>query len=217
MPTRGRPDQSIKAIENVFATTKGHDVEMIVVAHPDPKLSWGPLEAEHQNKLKVFLRDCTAIQGWNFAASHASGSFLKVWDDDLVAHPGWLDEVEKTWIDNGSPDIAYIGLWDKHPDVPDKLFTRAIGTRKFFKEVCGGVLTIPAYRSWYDDTEKFERAKAAGCAIYCPTAIIEHHHPAYGYPTDATYELAKARQINDADIFQQRKAAGFPNDYDSVF
>ena len=183
----------------------------------DPTLSTRDVELQPQRlKLKLFFAECTAIEGWNIAASHATGDFLKVWDDDLWATPGWLDAAEKSYQVIGSPELAYIGLWDKHAEVPEKLFTRAIGTRKFFVEICGGVLTIPAYQSWYDDTEKFDRAKAAGCAYYCPESIIEHRHPAYGFATDATYAIGEQRHTNDAETYRTRKEKGFPNDYPCV-
>lgn len=214
MPTRGRAEQAARAIENAFETTAGHDVQMIVVSHPDlDAIRLLPPLQDQYPKCKVLFRDCTAIEGWNVAASRATGDWLKVWDDDLWAMPGWLDAVERKWHAVGSPNIAYIGLWDRHHEVPHSLYTRAIGTRKFFTEVCGGVLTIPSYASWYDDKEKFDRATAAGCAYYCREAIIEHRHPAYGFPSDATYELGAQRHGNDGHVYQSRKSSGFANDY----
>ena len=217
MPTRGRSKQAASAIGNFFESTMGHDTEMIVVAHPDEDaIRELPSLTNQYPRLKLFFADCTAIEGWNIAASYATGSWLKVWDDDLWATPGWLDEVQRFWQSLQSPEIAYIGLWDKHHEVPHKLFTRAIGTRRFFREVCGGVLTIPHYKSWYDDTEKFDRAAVAGCAFYCPTAVIEHRHPAYGFATDPTYQLGASRQHGDSRKYHGRKASGFPSDYSFV-
>lgn len=218
MPTRGRCDQAINAIHNVFATTDGHDVEMIVVSHPDSNdLMRLAALADRYPKLQIFGHVCTAIEGWNFAASFASGDFIKVYDDDLIAEPGWLDAVESTWKQLGCPEIAYFGLWDKHRLVPHELFTRAIGTRKFFTDVCGGVLTIPIFKSWYDDNAKFDLATKAGCAHYCPQSIIHHHHPAYGFPDDETYALGRSRHHGDEETYNAWKSRGCQIEWNPIF
>lgn len=215
MPTRGRGGQVVRCVQNFYETTAGHDVEMVVVSHPDDAVE--KLRALSFPKLQVHVADCSAIEGWNIAASFATGDFLKVYDDDLWSTPSWLDNAEMMHRDLGSPDLLYMGLWDEHRHVPDSLFTRAIGTRKFFKEVCGGVLTIPAYKSWYDDNEKFDLAKLNHCAAYCPQSVIEHHHPCNGYGWDSTYQIGASRQHNDEQVYYRRKSAGFPKDYTPVF
>ena len=215
MPTRGRAQQAKLAIERFFETTRGHDVEMVVVAHPDESIEI--LGTMRHPRLKIYFADCTAIEGWNIAASYATGDFLKVWDDDLWPTPGWLDEAEKTWVQAGSPEIVYMGLWDLSPEIPETCFSRAIGSRKFFVQICGGVLCIPGYKSWFEDRQKFWMAKAAGCTLYCPESVIHHRHVAVGYADDATYALGRSRQGNDEAIYNERKAAGFQIEWKSIF
>lgn len=211
----GRPEKSVHAVEQFYATTQGHEVEMIVLSHPDASVE--SLKNLRFPGLQIHVAECTAIEGWNLAASHATGDFLKVWDDDLFPVAGWLDEAERTWKDAGSPETAYIGLRDCHSEVPRGLFTRAIGTRKFFVDVCGGVITIPHYKSWYDDNEKFDLAKRAKCDLFCKTSIIHHHHPQFGFPSDSTYDIGASRHGGDAETYYRRKAAGFPIDWQPVF
>lgn len=214
MPTRGRPITSVRSIKSFYETTKGHSREMIVCSHPDeslPILQGMEKDQATYPGLKVLSKDCTAIEGWNWAAKHARGEWLKVWDDDLVANPGWLDAAFRKHESVGSPSMCYLGLWDTDSRVPSQLFTRAMGTRSFFVEACGGVITIPAYARWYDDNEKFEIAQRAGCAWYCPESKIDHHQAATGRgPWDATAQLGQDRGIRDAETFEQRKRAGFP-------
>lgn len=216
MPTRGRADRAVASINSFFETTKGFDVEMVVVSHPDEavrKISEYQ-KAHPQYNLKLTTADCTAIEGWNIAASMATGFFLKVWDDDLIAQPRWLDAAMLKWEVIGRLRTCYIGLWDDDSRVPHALFTRAFGTRDFFVNVCGGVLCIPHYKRWWDDNEKFDRAQAVGCGFACMDSKIIHYQAAKGTgPWDDTANLGAERGIWDMQTYQERKAQGFPNNY----
>ncbi len=221
MPTRGRAAQAVRAVENFYETTKGHHVEMSVLSHPDDAVEGLKrfLNNPAYPGFKLQVADTDAISGWNLAAQAARGDLLKVWDDDLIAQPGWLDAFFAFFDSIGNPDLAYIGLWDDHGWVPHKLFTRAVGTRRFFVEICGGRLTIPKYKSWCDDLEKFDLAKEHHCGHYCPDSKINHLQAgrAAGVAFDATARIGAQFHGDDDRIYNTRKAQGFPQDWLPMF
>jgi hypothetical protein len=65
--------------------------------------------------------------------------------------------------------------------------------------------------------EKTDRAMAAG-VFYESNAYIEHRTWVYGKaPMDQTYMDGSVKYAQlDGQIYQERKAAGFPNDYEPV-
>ncbi len=212
MPTKGRGPQALRCIEQLFKTTVGFDVECVVVAHPDDS-NLGVFLTPIPNVI-VIWQECSAIQGWNIAATHAQGDYLKVGDDDLWYHDGWLEETMKV-VEATSEGHGYFKI---RSDSSNYWAERAIGSRRFFVETLGGVLCIPKYLSQYDDVEKTDRAIAAGLFFEAPKAYIEHRHWVYGKAEkDETYMRGGIALVNkDQVTYQQRKAAGFPTDYTGV-
>lgn len=222
MPTKGRGKQARHCIERFFETTGDIETEMIVVAHPedDNHKYLDDLIDKYAglHNFRLYYKDCLAVAAWNDAVQYATGQFLEPWGDDFWACDGWLHAALNHYDKIGKPEVSYIGLRDdNNKEVPDTLFTMAIGTREFYKQIIGGVLIIPWYKSWYDDTEKFFKAKHAGVASYCPEAKIEHRHWCWGLAAkDKTYEDAERYQSMDGMIFHHRSRLGFPIDYPSI-
>jgi len=213
MPTKGRGPQAVRCIEQLFKTTKGFDVECVVCAHPDES----NLEAFSSPipNVTVLWEECSAIQGWNIAASHAKGDYLKFGDDDLWYHDNWLAETMK--VVESVPDGH--GYFKIRSDSQNYWAERVVGSRRFFKEVLGGVLLVPAYLSQYCDVEATDKAIEAGLLFDVPHAYIEHRHWVYGKAKQDTTYLQGAIQKSHIDhkTYIDRKNNGFPVDYPAVF
>lgn len=71
-----------------------------------------------------------------------------------------------------------------------------------------------AYFHYYADNEMSERLKEAGLYVYCPAAPMQHNHFLNNKaPMDEGYRVVLNRERNEADrvVYEQRKAAGWPD------
>ncbi len=213
MPTKGRGEQAVRCIEQLFKTTNDFEVECIVVAHPDESNQKAFSNYSNPN-VQVIWEECSAIQGWNIGASKACGDYLKVGDDDLWYHDNWLLEAYK--VIQETPDGH--GYFKIRSDSQNYWGERCIGSRRFFKEVLGGVLCIPHYLSQYDDVEKTDRAIIEDLFFQAPNAYIEHRHWVYGKAIkDDTYKRGGIALVGqDEKTYKYRKSIGYPSDYLAV-
>lgn len=223
--TRGRPEMVKRSIQSFYDTTKGFDVEVIVASHPDeavPQLIEMAKDKERYPRMNVVIADemGSAVSAYNQAASHARGQFVMLWNDDYQATHNWLKIVIDKWESQGSPEVALLGLFDDDPRYlsdPPSLFAICLGTRKFFREHCGGVIAAPGYKSWFCDNETFERANAIGAAIRVEECRIDHFQARRGKgDMDDTARLGELRFANDSEVYRRRKSQGFPNNYEPV-
>ncbi len=208
IPTRKRHDALRRSLGTLKATAPG--AEIVVVNDDDDHIS--EIIAVELGADVWTNRDSslTGIPKWNMGIAYADADWLVTGADDVIWHDGWLDAALKT------ENKGFIGLNDMHTP-QDQYCTHYMVTRQFAKEHLGGVLQIPAYKSWYSDVEVCVRAKQAGAYVYAPDAIVEHVHPQDGKtPTDEIYERGAKYQAEDLVTFSYRMRAGFPNDYEAV-
>jgi hypothetical protein len=176
------------------------------------KLDDGPM------KIKIVFDPpgATAVKAWNqaYAAAADDGAdWLVLGADDAVWHPGWLEASLQTAKETGA---AVVGLNDGHKDLARQA-SYFLMTAEFAEVVLGGVFIPPHYGSWSFDREICERAIEAGAYAPCHEAMIEHTHPEWGTAAmDDTYRKGYAHHIRDRQIYETRKAAGWPMDYEPV-
>lgn len=124
--------------------------------------------------------------------------------DDMEFLPNWLETV---WKYLGRLERSgLVGMnadWKKS----DYSFFYLM-TRDFIVEHHGGVAAVPVYRYWGVDTEACERAMAVGKYIKTEARVCVHHRDKKGLPLDMRKEV-KA-------IYNARKAAGFPDDFERI-
>ena len=124
--------------------------------------------------------------------------------DDVRWKPRWLERALRT------PNQGYIGLPDG--EIPLENFCpHFLARREWLKEVNGGVLSIPNYKSWFTDVETARRAQRSGGYAFSDELLIEHLRKSL--PNDKTYEIGRQYQARDAEIFIIREKAGFPDDF----
>ena len=216
MPTRHRSLQALKCAKRIIEVSEGLDFEIVISAHPEQE-TVDAFATLKDPRVRVYYAELNnGIEAWNHAASQAQGDYMSVSDDDLWYNPGWWEQLVKV-ID--PKEIMYVGVGD-HWAGPDSepWAERAFGTRRFFKEILGGVICVPHYKSHHDDVEKSDKARAAG-VLSQAGGDIEHRHYARNSSIQRDETNARAEQWygSDAQTYMMRKAAGFPIDYEGVF
>jgi glycosyltransferase involved in cell wall biosynthesis len=208
LPTRERPEQAQRCVDRFRATTRGYDVELVVVTD-DPATGTQGCDL-------IRTPPMSALDAWNYGATQASGDILVLAADDLWPFHGWLGETLERMADFPDARGGMIGFNDLARD-GRALATHWAITRAAAVAWNGGVLVPPCYHHYFCDNEVTARLKRAGRYIWAANAVVEHRHPAWNKAeADALY-LSKV-PLMDADraIFEQRQEAGFPDDFAAV-
>lgn len=135
--------------------------------------------------------------------------------DDLYWNDGWLEEALAVLPEDG---YGFVGLNNgKHTD-PDHYAEHYLVSRDYAADHWGGVLACPHYHHYGLDPEASALARRDGVFYWAWKAIVEHRHYKYGFKAkDETYRLGDPFRQIDKDLYTQRKAAGFPIDYEAWF
>jgi len=220
--TCDRPHLAMQAVTTLYETTKHLNVELVMVVDGDDKTV---------HDVNKFLEDklsdtwsCIidyspqrrgALWSWNHGLSLTTGDILFPSGDDQLFHPNWLDlalECHEKHLDGYGMVAVNDLFWDGNV-----LGTTMLVDREFCIDHLGGTWAYPEYNYFYIDNELNERAKLAGRYVWCPESIVEHFHPCRGKrPRDMHDEERDAQDFGriDKQIFERRKAAGFPNNFE---
>lgn len=223
-PTCNRFKYATQAIRGLYETTKHLNIELILVVDGDKKTAdelENYLSDKKTDKWNYIIDYSTtrrgAIESWNYGLSLSTGEILFPSADDSIYYENWLDnalEFHEEFLDGHGMVALNDKIWNGNV-----LGTTLLYDRDFCIKYLGGVCAYPVYNYFYIDNELNERAKLAGKYVWCPEAIVEHIHPDVGKrPRD---ELDMERNQNnynflDKQIFERRKASGFPNDFKAV-
>lgn len=215
LATTGRREMAEACVRSLIATTKGHDIELVVAVDADPET----VEAiQNTGNLEVLIdyhedyRGCS--RAWNDALALSKGDPVVLAADDLEFQSGWLDAAlqQLSQFDGG---WGFVGFNDGHfgPD----LSTHYLVSRRLIKEAFGGVIAWECYEHSFNDCEANERAKRAGRYAWCAEAHVAHTHWLFGSRSQDTTDTRNlgGHPASQA-TFLARQAAGFPNDYDGV-
>jgi len=126
--------------------------------------------------------------------------------DDAELYPNALEEAVKCMQSN-YPDLdGVVGLHQVchgHPNYTFKYFGQVLIGSKFverYKEVDYKVC-CPAYYFLYQDEELYNHAKALDKFKECPSAILNHNHPAFTKDFDDTHYLSRNNEIRKHDLY----------------
>lgn len=216
LPTMLRPAMAVACVKQLLSTVQGHDVEVIVAidACLDTRRELKRLKdrriiIDYQPKAK----GCSAA--WNRALALAKGDPVVFAADDLHWEPGWLTEALKVHQRFG-PKGGMVGFNDGHWD-GSILATHYLMSRDFIVTVLGGVVAWDFYRHSFNDLEVNIRAKEAGRYAWADKAHVRHLHWMFGdRAQDDTDRATLPEHPASQARFDQRQAAGFPNDYPPV-
>jgi GT2 family glycosyltransferase len=215
LATTGRPLMAEAAVRSFLETTKHHPVQVVAAVDNDRETvrrlsNLAPVSVEVNWSAEY--RGCS--RAWNDALAQSSGDPLVLMADDLVFSPGWLDAAlaELARFPDG---WGMVGLNDGHFD--GQFATHYLMSRRFVREVLGGVVAWECYRHSFNDVEVSERAKAAGRFSWCEDARVTHNHWIWGTrEQDLTDQRALPLHHQSQYAYLARRDAGFPNDHEAV-
>ena len=226
-PTRERPEQCVKVFHKLWTTaSNGDDIfYLITVDNDDPTkdelkkkfdnyygmkgLSHFPIlyGGTSNNKIHACNRD---IDGFTKRMEKESLSWdiIILMSDDMIPQiEGW-DEIIRQAMTKYYPDTDGC-LWF-NDGYQDRICTLCIIGRKYYDRF--GYIYHPDYNSLFCDNEFTEVAKGLDKMAYFTTVIFKHEHFANNPRTvrDKLYDRNEAYFNLDKDIYEQRKAKGFP-------
>jgi GT2 family glycosyltransferase len=218
LATTGRPEQVKALIENLRATTAGHDVELVCAVDADVDTAEVVAAAQPSAGFRIVLdyereyRGCS--RAWNDALYRSTGDPVVLAADDLEFGEGWLDaalsalhEFDEGW--------GFVGFNDGH--YGEELSTHYLVSRRLIVEAFGGVIAWEAYTHSFNDREANDRARRTGRYAWAQDAHVHHRHWLFGERTqDDTDKRPLEHHPASARAYEQRAAAGFPDDYEAV-
>lgn len=211
IPTLNRPALLKQTLTRLFETTRGIEIEAVVVADE----CWAALHiCDEINDMagKWFARmnfstkRRGAVACWNIGLEMASADFFFHQGDDLDYSDGWLDkalEAHRTKL-NG---YGMVGVNDSMHN-GNVMATHVLFDRQFCKDVFGGVMAPPIIKYYGVDVILNELAKEAGKFYWCEQAVVRHIHPANGGrevdDTDRSHQDAWTDDQNALDAWRAR-------------
>jgi glycosyltransferase involved in cell wall biosynthesis len=195
-----------RCIDSIRETTK--DVEIVCAVDADSETA---VRIGCQVDLLLYATHLRgAAKAWNDCLAECSGDPVVLAADDLIFKEGWLEAALEKLEDGGM-----VGFNDGHWG--EELSTHYLLSRKFICEVLGGVIAWECYGHSFHDAETNERARAVGRYAWAQDAHVEHEHWLFGdRQQDATDSRPLASHGAAEQTFKERKANGFPNDYEAV-
>lgn len=224
IPSTGRLARLQSCVERLWATTRGFDVECIVVTDDHETWEWGrEAVGRHGHGLLRMLQLADlngtwrprALEAWNLGAAWSTGAVLVLGADDLWWFHGWIGEMMETMAEFPEGE-GMVGFNDLAHD-GNKLSTHFAVGREFARQYLGGVLVCPKYHHFYVDQEAGYRAKAANRFVWAQNAVVEHVHPDLRKAsTDELYERTRGFLEADKATFFERARLGWPDDFQPV-
>lgn len=222
LPTMNRLFLLEQTINSLVETTQNYNVELIVIIDEDKESVNFIIEhvSTQINNLKVIYnhKRSGALSAWNQGLAISTGDMLFPAGDDSLFYGRWLDYALESHQEKLG-GFGAVGLNDLAYDGNLQLATTLLYDRRFCKEILGGVIAFPVYHYFCVDSEINARAKNAGKFYWDDRAKVEHIHPAHGKRLADASDLLKIDNEwmeKDNLLFEERKLAGFPNNFESI-
>jgi GT2 family glycosyltransferase len=218
LATTGRPDQAEAFTRGLIETTEGHDIELVAAVDADNETARRLLQLDIPLRVRRVIDKSSEYRGsskaWNDALAASTGDPVVLAADDLEWQPGWLDAALAR-LQEFPDGWGLVGFNDGHWG--EELSTHYLMSRRFVREVLGGVIAWEAYRHSFNDREANARARAAGRYAWCENARVLHRHWLFGErPQDTTDTRLLGEHPESQRAFEQREAAGFPPEREPV-
>lgn len=227
IPSYCRPQLLRECLDSIgynTSLTNEYEIEVVVVVDDDINTL---IACEHElrsDKFKLLAlytaRKTSNIAAWNEGTRIATGNIFLHFGDDSILAPGALSLVYNKWVEMGR--YGLVGFNDlMHSPQADTgmpiVITTPLYDRDFCRHYLGGVMVVPHYKAYCADLEFHQRALKSGKVAWLEDAIAEHKHSANGKrPLDEFEKLKVNYWDYDTILFQVRKAAGFPDDFEPV-
>lgn len=207
VPMLGRPHRVAPLLESIQSTTPGARVLFLLTCNDHP----------------VIREVCGTDAEWIDIPYHPVGDYARkintgyretteplifMGADDLLFHPGWIEEVRKCLTEG----VGVVGTNDLgNPRVTSGGHsTHSIVTR-WYVDKCGlidrpGAVLYEGYLHEYIDDELVETAKHRGMWTMAIDAHVEHLHPNWGKaPLDPLYRQQQNRMTRGRNLYLTRR------------
>jgi glycosyltransferase involved in cell wall biosynthesis len=210
LATLHRPEGLRRALDNLETTAP--DARIVIAADGDDHEAH-QIAIERGAKLVICREKRRGpAYAWNEALRIAPNYDAYVLgSDDCIFQPGWLEIATAKLAEIGGS--GFVGLRSKKYGHKD-LSAFYLMTRDFIVRYHGGVAAVPHYTSWYIDAEASGRAQLAGC--YTKTDEVLVIHDWRGPDGDEAYRIGSERREENKALYEQRRAAGFPDDFPRI-
>lgn len=207
IPTFYRPDGLARVLASLKDTAP--NVKCVIAHEVDDTKA-----VEIAQAYKAIAAQCDKYQAgcayaWNTALKASPDDDIYVIAaDDAIFKFGWLEDALKA-LDKigGSGLVAFKSGRRK------KFGDHYMMTRDFIVQYHGGVAAVPHYRAWCVDDEAQWRAIKAKKFSKCDTAIVLHEK---GGENDKGYIMGKKYREPSREIYYNRHAKGFPDDFEAI-
>jgi len=218
--TCARPDMFFNMIRSLYATTEGYDIEIVsVIDETEKAITWITEYIIPKNWVLDFSSVRRgALAAWNRGLQISTGDIIVPAGDDQIFHPDWLDYALESH-EKQLNGYGVVGMNDLAYDGNKQLATMYLMDRQFIKDHLGGVLCPPVYHYYNVDSEINAKSKLLGKFYWDERAKVEHLHSAHGKRPVDIHDLER-QESNwmeiDRQIFEDRKARGFPIEWSSL-
>jgi glycosyltransferase involved in cell wall biosynthesis len=215
IPSTGRKDRLVACLKGLIATTQGLNVEIICVIDHDQesRAAVNKTLKGHKHRIDYSEEYRGNTTAWNAGLILSGGDYIVFAADDLQWGENWLQESLRVMHDSFDEKGGLVGFNDLHWN-GNQLATHYIMSRPFIVDVLGGVIAWDFYRHSFNDLETNERAKRAGRFAWAEKAVVKHDHWTFGdRPQDETDQRWLGHWQAASDIYEQRKAQGYPSNY----
>ena len=197
IPTYFRPKGLRRLLQSIKDTSPL--VHLVVVAEPDDRYA-ALVSRQFGVTFAISLPRRGSGHAWNLALAVAPNFDAYILGaDDCYYLPGWYEAMIKCIEDKGGSGL--FGLNDG-TGVQHYLMTR-----DFIIEHNGGVMVMPHYGGWFQDMEACARARSVGKYYFAFDAKIVH---------DWHGSATSNYKVEGENLFNQRREAGFPDDYPPI-
>jgi glycosyltransferase involved in cell wall biosynthesis len=211
LPSRDRLFGLKRSLDSIYETTKGYEIEIIVVLDISDKASHELVTGMPFVKVVTMspnYKNGNPQRKLQSGYKASNGEWIVFISDDIVLHKGWL-EAMLAW-----PNGGFIGFLD--PNFGDMLCGHFMVSRECVETVMHGRFGLTWYYVWWADNEWKIKMQNAGIWSVCTGASFDHLHADYSNKIDATNEAGRPYRHLDQITFRARLAAGFPEDWPEV-
>jgi len=224
LPSYKRHNMLRGVLENIKTQVNDavYELEIVTIVDDDKK-GMEIVTEFHFNNPGLFWNSTVMREGkigqlaaWNIGMKYASGNYFVHMGDDGRFHGNALELAYNTLKDKFQ-GYGMVAFNDLNLNGDTQVGTHVIFNRQFCKDVLGGVMVTPHYKAYCVDLEFNERAKSVGRYYWCSQAVLEHLHSSNGKRELFEDELLKVPFTEeDTKLFLERKARGFPDDFEPV-
>lgn len=210
-PSKGRPNKALQCYHNWMDKAEDRsDIEWIVGIDSDDLAYYEYIKLfEIDNDLATVRtsHQSTVVAATNMIAREASGQILIYVSDDFDCPKNWdrliIDEILKY----SGPTLIKVDDCLQAFQIP--VLTIPIMNRPLYQRL--GFFWHPDFRSMFCDVDLYYTVQKLGALKFAPHLKFPHNHVSIGKAeNDETYRRSAANWNQGQEVFNRRKAAGFP-------